>query len=159
MPRRYNIKPIQSLLNRPGSLKPLALKSQQLQTLNKRFLSCLPSMLASFCELSSYQHGHLIVHTHSNAVAAQLRFMSPGLIPQLQQISEFSELKSLEFKVIPAKTNTSKPKSASRPLPVSDANRRLLEDTASAVSSQELAASLRKLAKTLKLKKLNQADS
>ena len=107
-------------------------------------------MLASFCEIGGYRDGRLMVHTQSNAAATQLRFISPSLIPQLNQIPEFQDLKIIDYKVISPKQTKPKVGKIDKPLPVSMENRKMLEETAEEVSSVELANSLKKLAKTLK---------
>lgn len=149
MGRKNNIKSVQDLISRARNLKHLASESRQIDSLNRLFLSRLPSMLSSFCQLLSYHNGKLVIETQSNAAATQLRFITPNLIQQLKKTREFSALQNIEFKMAPTK-ETRKPQAPiPKPLPVSRHNRQLLEQTADSVSSKELADSLRKLAKTL----------
>lgn len=147
----HNIKRVRDLLVKARTLKQLTRQSQQLEQLNQRFLSRLPSMLAQYCRLKEYRNGQLIVRAYSAAVATQLRFTTPQIMMQLRKMPEFAALQRLDIQVGTPQPATS-PKS-SRPArkrqAVSSTATAMLRDTAASLDADELAASLRKLARTL----------
>ena len=149
MGRKNNTKSVQDLISRARNLRHLASESRQLDSLNRLFLSRLPSMLSNFCQVLSYHNGKLVIETQSNAAASQLRFITPNLVQQLKKTKEFAALQNLEFKVAPTKVARKPQAPIPKPFHVSSHNRQLLEQTADSVTSVELADSLRKLAKTL----------
>ncbi len=155
MGRENNIKSVKDLLLRTQRLNRLATRSQQLSQFNRVFLSKLPTMLASYCQVRDYQNGVLQIEAQSQAVATQLRFTKPQLLGRLRQGQPFQRLSDIEIRVVKPSTSA-KPKR--RLLPNSDvsaSNRQMLRDTADYIAednsneAKSLANSLQKLAATL----------
>lgn len=147
----HNIKRVRDLLVRARTLKQLTRESQQLEQLNKRFLSRLPSMLAQYCRLKEYRNGHLVVRAYSATVATQLRFTTPQILEQLRKIPEFSAIQRLDIQVgTPQPQASQQPKRPARKQRAASATATaMLRDTANSLEADDLAASLRKLARTL----------
>lgn len=110
----------------------------------------LPSMLADYCQIRSFQQGVLALNASTGAAATQLRFVAQQLLPKLQKLNTFNGLEKITIRVQAPESVQVKPSPVLRTRPpVSASNRDLILDTANNIHDQELAAALRQLASTL----------
>lgn len=149
MASEINIKKLRDILSRVGSVKSLTEASVRLAKIDRLLKTVLPSLLADYCRVKSCSTRELTIEAYSQAVATHLRFSAPKLLERLQKQPELSKIDQITIKVGTlaqvALPNTVKRK----PNIVSAENCRLLHLTAESIQSQELKASLERLATTL----------
>lgn len=129
-------------------VKSLTEKARTSDEMQQALQRLLPSMLADYCQVRSFEQGVLGLNAASGSAATQLRFLAQQLLPKLQKISIFKELKSITVRTQAPVALNLRHQVRNRP-PVSGANRQLLRDTADSINDAALAESLRRLAMTL----------
>lgn len=142
-------KRLKDILARFGSVKSLTEASVRLAKLDRLLKSALPSLLADYCQVKSCSTKELTIEAYSQAVATHLRFSAPKILEKLQRYEELSKLEIITIRVgtVPQKPAVNTP--ARKPNKVSKANCELIEATAASIDSQDLRASLERLAATL----------
>lgn len=143
-----NIKNVTDLMRQCQEVKSLTEKARQSDELQRALQRLLPSMLADYCQVRSFEQGVLALNAASGSAATQLRFLTPQILPKLQKMSIFQGLTSITIRTQAPEARDSRHQVRKTP-PVSDANRKLLSDTADGISDPGLAESLRRLAMTL----------
>lgn len=143
-----NIKNVRDLISRNQEVKYLTEKARQSDELQRAVSRLLPSMLADYCQVRSYERGVLTLNASTGSAATQLRFLTQQMLPKLQKTGVFKGLESILVKVQNFEPLRQAHKIRTTP-PVSRDNRRLIQETADAVNDPNLADSLRRLAMTL----------
>ena len=143
-----NIKNVRDLIVCTREVKSLTEKTRKLDELQRALHQLLPSMLADYCQIRSYERGILSLQAETGSAATQLRFIQHQIFPKLKKMSAFKDLERITIRVQSAET-LAKRYSARQANPVSPANCQAIRDTAEAVSDPGLAESLRRLAVTL----------
>jgi hypothetical protein len=143
-----NIKNVTDLMRQCQEVKSLTEKARQSDELQRALQRLLPSMLADYCQVRSFEQGVLALNAASGSAATQLRFLTPQILPKLQKMSIFQGLTSITIRTQAPEARDSRRQVRQTPR-VSDANRQLLSDTADGISDPGLAESLRRLAMTL----------
>lgn len=144
-----NIKNVQDLLQQNREVNNLSRQAGQLQALQRALCLVLPTMLTDYCRVRRFDGRTLYLDVATGAVATQLRFIQPQLVPKLRNISLFTTLDHINVRVHNPATSTRK-KQQRKAKAVSAENCQLLEDTACGIDDTALAESLRTLASTLK---------
>lgn len=139
-------------------VRSITTNSHQLLELNHIIQGLLPSMLAQYCEIQSYNNGQLLLETSSASASTQLRFILPRLREKLKNNSQFSALQSINIKVKTIAPKLDRHYSRSTK-PVSNKNLDLLRQTASSLSDPDLASSMNRLAETLDRNKKHNVDN
>ena len=148
MKRDVTIKGIQDLFIFSKEVKQITESIQQLGLLNQTFQSCLPPLLAQYCQIQQYRNGFLTVETSSAAAATQLRFLQSSLITKLKTNQSFLCLSDIKIKIgnQPTKLDRHYHRETQ---PISQAGCAAVEEAANSVSDTALADSLKKLSATL----------
>ena len=143
-----NIKNVRDLISRNQEVKHLTEIARQSDELQRVVVRLLPSMLADYCQVRSFERGVLTLGASTGSAATQLRFLAQQMLPKLQKTGVFRGLESIVIKV--QGTGPIRPGHKIRATPpVSQANCRLLQETADGISDTNLADSIRRLAVTL----------
>lgn len=137
-----------NLLDTAPELKKFLAKLQHLEQINNYLSIHLDPHLVPHCRVANLRDGALILSTTSPAWNHKLRFAALDILSILRANHLWSGLKSIEVRVdylkpIEHNTPTNFKKTSSR---ISVQNAKLLEQTATNISSQTLSNSLRKLA-------------
>lgn len=143
-----NIKNVRDLILHTQEVKSLTQKSRQSDELQQLLCRLLPSMLADYCQVRSYERGVLTLGAATGAAATQLRFLAPQILPKLKKYKYFNDLEKISIRIQAASPVLHQHKTRALE-PVSQANRQLLKETADSLSDPQLAESLRRLAMTL----------
>src|SRR5690606_23816750 len=99
MASETNIKSVRDLMLRSQEVKSLTEKSRQLKDLERSLHHCLPSMLADYCQIRSYQNSVLCLDAASGSAATQLRFIQHQLLPRLKKLNVFKDLERITIRV------------------------------------------------------------
>ena len=86
-------------------LASLYAQAAQLQQMEKRLKSCLPSLLVRQVKLANYEKGHLYLQVTSSAWASRLRM----LIPQIRRCPVYSLHRRLSIKQVHIKVSIKNP--------------------------------------------------
>lgn len=84
-----------------GNLKPIFLKVQQLQQLQRQVASFLPPELQPYCHVANFRDGVLVFALASSAWATTFRYSAPNLLSVLRQKAGLPQLVSIDFYVEP----------------------------------------------------------
>lgn len=144
-----NIKNVQELISRSREVKHLTEVARKTDELQKAVVRLLPSMLADYCQVRSFERGVLTLDAATGSAATQLRFLAQQMLPRLQKTYVFKGLERITIKVQSTRTTIARGHKVRTAPPVSQANRELLLETAEGVSDPNLADALRRLAITL----------
>ena len=82
-------RPINQLLA-TGTVPDLIAHARQLQSLSTALRRCLPADAAPHVQVVRWSDGQVTVQADSTAWATRLRYLSPQLLRQLQQLPEFT---------------------------------------------------------------------
>lgn len=136
-----------SLLSKDPALNKLITKIQNLEQLNQVIATKLDASLLNNCVVSNIRDGTLILSTNSPAWNHKLRFQSLDLLSSLRADPRWSGLKAIELRVdyIPLQSNSSS--FATKTIPLSPSNAKLLNDLAGNLDCKPLADAIRRLAK------------
>lgn len=143
-----NIKNVRDLILRTREVKSLTEKSRQTDELQRAVQRLLPSMLADYCQVRSYERGVLALNASTGSAATQLRFLAQQILPRLRKITLFKDLEKITIRVQTAEPLQLRHQTRAVE-PISQANQQLIRDTADSISDPNLADSLRRLAMTL----------
>lgn len=144
-----NIKNVRELIFHSREVKHLTEFAQKTDELQRVLVRLLPSMLADYCQVRSFERGVLTLDAATGSAATQLRFLAQQLVPKLQKSPVFNSLERITIKVQAAPASVGPSHKVRTVPPVSRANRELLLETADGISDPELADALRRLAVTL----------
>ena len=143
-----NIKTLRDLIFHNREVKSLTEKSRRTNEMQRALLSTLPSMLADYCQVQSYERGVLTLNATTGSAATQLRFLAPQMMSKLRKSSAFKDLEQVQVKIHTPET-VGRPHQVRSVPPTSSENCQLINDTADSLSDPGLADSLRRLAATL----------
>ena len=129
-------------------MKSLTEKSRKSDELQRALYQVLPSLLADYCQVRSYDQGVLTLSASTGSAATQLRFVTQQILPKLKKIHIFKELEKIQIRVQAPDPVLHTHQVRHLP-PVSRSNCQLIRETANSISDQGLADSLQKLATTL----------
>lgn len=147
-PLETNIKNIRDLISRAREVKSLTEKSRKTDELQRAVQYLLPSMLADYCQVQSFERGVLTLNAATGSAATQLRFVAQQIIPKLQKNPIFKDLEKIQIR-IQAPEPVLRTHQVRKVPAVSSTNCQLIRETAESVSDKGLAESLQKLAITL----------
>lgn len=93
--------PIGQLLKTEHSaLQRIYVKVQQLKQVNEVFVSCLEPRFRKHCVVANIYTDRLVILVENAAIATQLRFSSPDLLPLLRKKHPLlRELKIIDYKI------------------------------------------------------------
>ncbi len=143
-----NIKNIRDLISGVKEVKYLADKSHKSDSLQRILQQVLPSLLADYCRVRSFEQGLLTLDAATGSAATQLRFVTQQILPKLKKHSIFRDLEKIQIRIQAPEPDLKAHKTRYLPA-ASRANCQLIQDTANNIQDIELADSLRKLATTL----------
>ena len=154
MNRDVTIKGIQDLFVFSKEVKQITENIQELRLLNQTFQSCLPPLLARYCQVQQYRNGVLTVQASSASAATQLRFLQSSLATKLKTNQSFLCLSDIKIKINNQPDKLDRQYSRETQ-PVSETSCAAIEEAASSVSDPSLSASLKRLSQTLSSQKKN----
>ncbi|NHR04687.1 DUF721 domain-containing protein [Chromobacterium haemolyticum] len=73
------------IARKDSTLTRLTAEAQALMKLNRAFQKLLPPLLAGTCRAVRIRDDELVIYTDTGIIAARLRMLAPGLLPQLAQ--------------------------------------------------------------------------
>ena len=135
-------------MSRCQEVKSLTEQARESDELQRYLQRLLPSMLADYCQIRSFENGVLALSAATGAAATQLRFVAQQLLPKLQKTNLFKGLEKITIRV-QAPVDVRPTHAVRSTPPVSRSNCQLIRDTAENIQDQGLADSLRRLAITL----------
>ena len=148
MAQDITIKNIRDLMLCNQEVKSLTENSLQVAELNHILASSLPSKLAQYCQVASYRNGALTLETSTGSAATQLKFIQPQIFAKLKKSSKFRALQKITIRI--AALQPKLDRHYTRRVPsVSEQNCSLIRQTADTIEDNQLADSMRNLAKTL----------
>ena len=124
-------------------LQEITKKSLQLRNLNQLVLPQLEAELRNQCQVANYRERCLYLLVESSLWANKLQYSLPQLKDQLKQLPEFEKLITIKVIISPPE-KTQHPKRP--PLTLSDKNRQVIQQAASAISDPSLKKALQRLA-------------
>lgn len=127
----------------PG-LAPLLAHAATLQRLNRLVHQWLPPPLSDHCRVANYKGGILTIHVGSSAWATKLRYLLPSLREKLAQQQELRNITEVRLRTI---AEPAAPRREQRRVRMPKEAAVLLNSLADRISSRDLAASLRRLAR------------
>lgn len=89
----------QLLQSENSALQRIFAKVRQLNELNSLLLEQLEPQLAKYCMVANVYYDRLVVLVENAAVATQLRFCVPGLLPELRKHPLLKEIKGIDCRV------------------------------------------------------------
>jgi hypothetical protein len=126
----------------------LLTKIELLNHLNKIFTEQLDPQLARHCQLVNYEDKHLIVMTNNAIWATQFRFQIPQLISKLRLQPAFSDLLTVQCKIIPLRFDKRIPEAQQKPkMALSLKTAEIVLATAKTIKDPRLQAIMEKIAK------------
>jgi hypothetical protein len=105
----------------------------------------LPAELGSECQVANVRDHVLTVHLTTAAWATRFRFLVPDLLPRLNQLADFANVREVRIKVAPVVPIAASPSATGRPLPAPDAG--ALTRLADALDYGELKEAILRLAR------------
>jgi len=129
-------------------VKSLTQTSRKRDELQHVLHQLLPSMLADYCQIRSYDHGVLSLHAETGSAATQLRFIQQQLFSKLKKTNAFKDLERITVRIYTPEKPFRRYQHRDAN-PVSPASCQAIRDTADTVGDGNLAESLRRLADTL----------
>ncbi len=136
-------RPIKQLLA-TGTVPDLIAHARQLQSLSTALRRCLPADAASHVQVVHWSDGQLTVQVDSTAWATRLRYLSPQLLRQLQQLPEFTAAHRIALNIAPAATPAV---TIAQPFHLSPAGARIIDANAETIADPQLRAALKRLAR------------
>ena len=138
--------------NSLGKLCSISKKIVELDALAKQNIAKINPELVSFCQVSSFADGCLIIEVARSEILTVLKFNSMQLISSLRAHSELLNLITIKYKVnpvlIPPSSNQSlKPKTQSHNTAPSSATKDAIENISSQIKNQALREALLRLIK------------
>lgn len=130
---------------RDPRLAALAAEAARLEALRRRVLHCLPAETAPHCLGADLKDGVLTLFMDSGSWTTALRYQHEPLLKSAQQALG-QPCRTLRLKVLPDPLPGVPPKPAPRSL--TPETRKLLDSTAAGVDDAELAAALKRLARS-----------
>lgn len=112
------------------ALAPILRKISQLKQWNTWLSDCLPQEkdMLKHCHIVRYEHQQLYIVSDSAQWVMRLRFYIPELIPKLNKISVFKELKSIDCKVRPDTSKKFSSDSSLQSTPISAKSAEILKN-------------------------------
>ncbi len=99
MPNR-KIDTLLSLRERPhSSFTRLLGQASDRDAWTAQLRAFLPAELSSACEVANVRDQLMAVHIHNAAWATRFRFLIPELLPRLNQLADFAEVREIRIKV------------------------------------------------------------
>lgn len=141
-------KNIRQLLTSNQKVKSLSSQALKTRDLRRAVCGLLPSMLADYCQVRSFENGTLTLNAATGAAATQLRFVVQQLLPKLKNLPAFNGLEKIVVRVQASENKEPRVRRRIIP-PVSQHNCELIRDAAHSLEDTELAKSLLRLADTL----------
>jgi hypothetical protein len=89
----------QLLQTQDSALQRIFSKVQQLKQLNDVFMQALDPTLKKYCIVANVHVDKLVILTQNAAIATQLRFAVPDLLPKLQSHPLLKDIKTIECRV------------------------------------------------------------
>lgn len=140
------------------SSHPVLLKMKQTMDKYQQVLaivrSVLPENLASQCLGCVVNQSQLTIYSHSAVWVSQLRFYQPDILKAVNFTHSGYEVNSVKFRVMVTQTGASQATTSTRNIVPSDSTIDLIEDSAKHLTDPQLGAKLKRLAQTLRSKRL-----
>ncbi len=124
-------------------------KAAHLKELNARITPLLPANIRPYCQIANINQDTLILLCANASVATQLRFSSPELIKQFNQLSTLSMIKKIEYLVRPVTTPPDMTPQENMDL-LSKETAQTIQEIADALSDPDLKAVMEKIATRVK---------
>jgi hypothetical protein len=84
-----------------SALARLVNRASQQDAWTDQLRALLPQDLASECRVANVRDQVLTVHINNAAWATRLRFLIPGLLPNLNRLADFTAVNEIRLKVVP----------------------------------------------------------
>ena len=136
-------RPINQLLT-TGTVPDLIAHARQLQSLSTALRRCLPADAAPHVQVVRWSDGQVTVQADSTAWATRLRYLSPQLLRQLQQLPEFTAAHRIAVNIAPIATPAA---AIPQPFYLSPASARIIDANAETIADPQLRAALKRLAR------------
>ena len=88
-----------------SSLARLVNRASQQDAWTDQLRALLPQDLALECRVANVRDQVLTVHINNAAWATRLRFLTPGLLPNLNRLADFTAVNEIRLKVVPVVTD------------------------------------------------------
>ena len=86
------LQPVTNILNKSEDLRRLITIAKQIKNLDLEVKQHLESDHKKNCRVVDYQQGTMVLVTHSNAWATELRFSAPDILEQLRKQPKWASL-------------------------------------------------------------------
>lgn len=136
-------RPVRQLLA-TGTAPELIAHARQLQSLSSALRRCLPADAAAHVQVVRWGDGQLTVQVDSTAWATRLRYLSPQLLRQLQQLPEFTAAHRITLNIAPRAVPAA---AIAQPCHLSPASARIIDANAETIVDPQLRAALKRLAR------------
>jgi hypothetical protein len=113
--------------------------------LQARLCRFLAPPMNAHCTVANCAHDTLVLHADSPAWATKLRYHTTAILAYMQNAGDLPSLKTIRIKVVPVSKQA--PDTPVRPLSLSSASARLINQVAAGMPDGELRLSLLKLAR------------
>ena len=84
-----------------SSLARLVNRASQQDAWTDQLRALLPQDLALECRVANVRDQILTVHINNAAWATRLRFLTPGLLPNLNRLADFTAVNEIRLRVVP----------------------------------------------------------
>lgn len=98
---RHRIDELLTTPARRSSFTRLLVHASSRDAWNAALRAVLPSELCSECQVANLRDQVLTVHLTTASWATRLRFLVPDLLPRLNRLSDFAEVREVRIKVVP----------------------------------------------------------
>lgn len=92
----------------PGALGMLLFKLKRLQMMNECFLTHIDPKIRPYCQVGNWAQGCLIILAANGSIATHIRLASPLLLQKFKTEAPFKGIKTLQCKVNPYASNTTR---------------------------------------------------
>ena len=114
-----------------------------LKSLEHKLLSFLDPPLTKHCTIANYANDTLILHTDTPVWASRIRYITPQILPFMQNECGLAALKTIRIKAIPARfPNTNSPDNSWK---LEEHTANFIKQAAAATTDEPLRQSLQKI--------------